>query len=230
MKTTCLLIALACGLSFTAAATQTLLFGPAKVDLSCTAQALTKFGSKTNITGSVTNVTTVDKFSATNYTIDASSFLDLIGNSLNTNFPAGIEVLLEGAQTNYSLAVGDRTGTNILFLGELMQRAFEGCVNAGMQTASTNNQSVVTGNDTEAFSSEISFHYDDNGAGTKDTTHSNFIMNWLISSKSSRNIATGITTENVTITVTGGGQIRSGPPTIITGTIRAKTTGFIPNN
>jgi len=69
--------------------------------------------------------------------------------------------------------------------------------------------------------------YDDGSMTTADGTRTFFNLNCLVQSKFSRNIGTGAATENVTMTVTGGGQIHSGPQVIITGTVRGTTAGSL---
>lgn len=234
MKTIYSIIALACGLVWSSPAiAESLLNGPATFDLTCTTQALQhhQISAKTNLVRSVTNATYVLDSTVTNFTLNTSSLLDLITNSLNTNnIPTGAQLLLEGAGGNYSLALSDSTGTNVfMYLGALLQPNIQAIINVGKETETITNQTAVsTGNDTEAYTSEISFIYDDTSMSPANGLNSVFTLNCQISSKSSRNVATETETENVMITVTGGGHILGGPPTIITGTIRAKITGHIP--
>jgi len=125
MKTICPLIVLGCGLLWksNAVASNPLLTGPATVNLSCAAQDLSyqPVSAKTNVVGSVTNSTLVLKSTVTNFTMNASSLLDLLANSFSTNFPTGAQLLLRGAAGNYSFDVSDSTGTNIyLYTGSVL--------------------------------------------------------------------------------------------------------------
>lgn len=231
MKTICPLIFLGCGLLWNSAAVASvnLLIGPATVSLSCAAQDLNydQVSAKTNLVGSKTNVTLVLKSTVTNFTLNASSLLDLLANSYSTNFPSGAKLLLRGESGNFSLDVSDSTGTNIyMYTGSVLNPDYLGEVNAGMETESTTNQTYFSGNDTEAFTSAISLQYDDGSMTTTDGTRTFFNLNCLVQTKQSRNLGTDATTENVTMTVTGGGQIRSGPQVIITGTVRGTTAGI----
>jgi hypothetical protein len=232
MKTTYPLIILA-GLLWNslALASDALLIGPATIKFSCRSQALyyQQISSKTNFVGSNTNVTSVYKSTVTNFTMDATSLLDLFANSLNTNFPSGTKLLLYGGSGYFTLAISDSTGTNIslpVVVG-LLNAYDEGLVSVGRSTQSTTNQVLVAGNDTEAFISAIQFQYNDfPQTNTTDGTRSLFHLNCRLESKQSKNLATGLATENVTMTVTGGGFIHNGPAVIITGTIRGTTSGM----
>lgn len=222
-------IAFACVLSFPALAGLAPPIGPATVNLSCAAQDLNYQPVRTNgnVVRSITNATIISKSTVTNFTLDASSFLDLITNSLKTTFPAGARLLLFGSQGDYSFAVSDSTGTNLAMYVNppLLGLTFESGRNAGKKTETTTNDIVSSGNDTEAFISEVRFTYNDRTNST-DGTLTDFTLNCLVEAKSSRNLATD--TDNVTMTVIGDGQIRGGPPVVITGTIRAKITGIVP--
>lgn len=234
MKAIYPLIVLACALlwSFPAAARVIQISGPVTINLSGADQGISYhlITAKTNIVGSVTNVSLSLKSTTTNFTMNTSSFLDLIANSFNTNFPAGTQLLLRGYSGSYFLAVSDSTGTNVssLPLYTVLSSDTEGLVNAGLLTESTTNQIYFTGNDTEAFTTAVTFVYDDSTKTTADGTHSSFTLNCLVQSKQSRNLETGASTANVTMDLTGGGNIRGRVPAIITGTIHAKLTGFVP--
>ncbi len=232
MKTICPLILLT-GLlwSSLALAGDVQLIGPATVKFSCRAQALNDqyISSKTNHVGSNTNLTLAFKSTVTNFTMDANSLLDLFANSLNTNFPSGTKLLLRGESGYFSLAISDSTGTNVslpLLTAPLLSAYNEGLVSVGRSTQSTNNQVLVAGNDTEAFTSAVLLQFDDFGMTTTDGTHTILHLNCQLETKQSRNLATGIATENVTITVTGGGVFHGGPDVIITGTIRGTASGI----
>ncbi len=229
MKTIYLLIALACGLGSPALASVPLLIGPATVNFSCKAQALNfqDSSAKTNVVGSNTNITVLLKSTETNFTLNADSLLALLANSFNTTFPSGARLLLRGESGSFSLVVSDGTGTNIfLFAGSVFTPSPLGQVNAGMETESSTNGTSFTGNDTEAFTSAIRFQYNDNLMTTTDGTHTSFTLNCFLHTKQSRNVATGAATENVSMTVTGGGVIRNGPVVVITGTITGTTHGI----
>src|SRR5579872_1588518 len=124
MKTICPLIVLASLLwSSATRASNPELIGPATVNFSCRAQALQyqQVSAKTNLVGSETNVASVLKSTVTNFTMDATSLLDLFANSFNTNFPSGTKLLLQGESGNFSFAISDSTGTNIsLYTGSVL--------------------------------------------------------------------------------------------------------------
>lgn len=233
MKTICPLLLLA-GLlwSSLALAGDIQLIGPATVKFSCRAQALNyeEISAKTNLVGSGTNIAYVLKSTVTNFTMDATSLLNLFANSLNTNFPSGTKLLLRGESGYFSLAISDSTGTNIalpLLTTPVLNVYGQGVVSVGRST-STTNQTSVTGNDTEAFTSAILLQYDDYGmTNTTDGTHTILHLNCRIETKQSHNLATGIATENVTMSVTGGGVIHNGSVVIITGTVSGTTSGTL---
>jgi hypothetical protein len=205
------------------------LTGPANFNISGAAEHLDdqQASAKTNIVGSITNAALVLKSTVTNFTINNRSFLDLVENSLNTNFPAGARLQLRGGPGFYDFAVTDRTGTNIYQdLESLMIPNSWAAVNVGIQTQTTTVHGSLVGNDTEAFTTAFGFLYDDNAlTNTTDGTHSFLFMNCLVQAKHSQNLATGATTENVTMDLTGGGHIRGTNSVTITGTIRARITG-----
>lgn len=205
------------------------LIGPATVKLSCAAQALNyqQVSAKTNLVGSNTNVAYVSKSTVTNFTMDADSLLNLFANSFNTNFPAGTKLLLRGESGGFSFAISDSTGTNIsLFTDQVLVSEVQGLVSDGRRTSATN-QTSVTGNDTEAFTSAVRWQYNDSTmTNTTDGTITYFTLNCRFETKQSLNLASGIASENVAMTVTGGGRIRGGTPVIITGTVRGTTSGM----
>ncbi len=235
MKTIYPLIALACGLlwSSRAVASDTLSIGPATVNFSCKAQELNfqDSSAKTNIVGSNTNVTLLAKSTETNFTLNADSFLVLLANSFSTNFPPGAKLLLRTDFGNIGFAVSDGTGTNIFMLvGSVFSAANQGLVNAGMLTESVTNGVFSTGNDTEAFTAAGHMGYSDSLMTTADGTVTSLTLNYFVQTKLSRNLATLAVTENVSITVTGGGIIRSsGHSVVISGTIHGTTKGIIPS-
>ncbi len=187
---------------------------------------------KTNVIRGVTNDTTVLKSTTTNFTINASSLLALLANSFNTNFPAGTQLLLAGGQGFYSLVVSDETGTNIssLPVHTVLNPVGWALIRSGRRMEVSTNGVFSVGTDSEVFSTAISFEYNDSGMDTTgDGTHSTFSWNGIIEAKASRNAATGIATENVTMTLTGAGQVRNQPSSVFTGTIRAKLSGKSPD-
>lgn len=181
---------------------------------------------KTNVIRGATNDISVLKSSTTNFVIDASSLLDLIANSLNTNFPAGTQLLLGGpAPGSYDFAVSDSTGTNVAIgMQALIAPLFRSVVNAGLQTQLYTNQFFSTGSDREIYISSINLQYDDSTLTTRDGTHTIFSWNGVAQARYSANLGTGSSAMNVTMNLTGGGQIRNQYRNIFTGTVRGKLT------
>ncbi len=186
---------------------------------------------KTNAIHGVTNDMAVFKSNTTNFTINADSLLALLANSFNTNFPAGTQLLLIGSGGFYSFAVSDETGTNIssLPVHTVLNSVGWGEARTGVRTELFTNGVFTAGNDTEAYTTAVSFNYNDSAMTTGDSTHTGFFWSGLVEVKGSRNMATGIATENLTMTLTGGGQIRGQPLSVYTGTIRAKLVGKAPD-
>lgn len=233
MKTIHLLIALGCLALGNAAARATIavdLIGEPSVDVHATGQNLLnqQVSAKTNVIHGVTNDVTLDKSTTTNFTINATSLLDLLTNSFNTNFPAGTQLLLAGSGGYYFFVVTNTTDTNVsLPVSQVMHSLGYGIIHSGIQSELTTNRVVSSGNDTEAYTSAFTFQYDDT-VMTNLVAHTVFSWNCLIEVKSSHNLGTGAYTENVTMSLTGGGQIRGQPRNVFTGTIRAKLTGQRP--
>jgi hypothetical protein len=226
MKTIHLLLVLVCLAPGIAHAS---LVGQPVIDITATAPDLVyqQISSKTNVVHGFTNDTTVLKSTTTNFTMNAASFLTLLTNSFNTNFPAGTQLLLLGGPGYYSFQISDSTGTNLaVFPVYLVFGAnTEGFVHSGVTTELLTNQFLSAGKDTESFTTAASFVYNDYGFSTADGTHTYFHLNGLLDVKSTNSLVTGSSTQNITMTLTGGGQIRGGPPLIFTGTFNAKLIG-----
>lgn len=233
MKTIHLLILLACFALGNAPAMATLaanLIGQPDINISATGQDFyyQQVSSKTNVVRGATNDVTVEKSTITNFTINATSLLDLLTNSFNTNFPPGTQLLLTGSGGFYSFAVSDGTGTNVSSFPvyTVLTSSDLDRINSGTQTLLTTNRFLSAGNITETYTSAFVFQYDDTAlTNTFDGTHTKFSLNCLIEAKSSINIVARTGTENVKMTLTGGGEIRGQPKNVFTGAIRARLAG-----
>lgn len=206
--------------------------GKPVVDITATSQDLSyqQVSAKTNLVRGATNDTTVLKSTTTNSTINATSLLGLLANSFNTNFPEGTQLLLTGNPGGYSFAVSDSTGTNVstLPVSTVLIEYVVSEINSSRQTELITNEVLSAGNLTQSFTATVAIQYRDNAMTTGDGTHTSFVWNGLAEIKASTGLATGAATENVTINVTGGGEIRGQPRNIFTGSIRAKLTRLEP--
>lgn len=236
MKTIHLLVVLGCialGNASARAVAVAELTGQPQIDIHATSQDLLnqQVSAKTNVIRGVTNDVTLAKSTTTNFTINATSLLNLLANSFDTNFPAGSQLMLRGSGGYYSFVVADQTGTNIYSVPvyQVLSSLGFATIHSGIESESTTNGFFSSGNDTESYTSSFSFQYDDTAmTNMLAGTHTVFSWNCLIDVKSSVNLATGADTENVAMTLTGGGQIRSQTNSVFTGTIRAKLTGHRP--
>ncbi|HLX70471.1 MAG TPA: hypothetical protein VKV04_12660 [Verrucomicrobiae bacterium] len=236
MKTIHLLVVLGCfalGNAAAVAVSAPTLMGLPQIDVHATSQNLfdQQVSAKTNVIRGATNDVTVNKSTTTNFTINATSLLALLEASFNTNFPTGTQLLLSGSEGYYSFVVSDQTGTNAspFAVSQVLQSLGFSGIHSGIETELLTNQVFSSGNDTESFTEALSFQYDDSAlTNTVGGVHTSFSWNCLIEVKSSNNLGTGALTENVTMTLTGGGQIRSRTNSVFTGTIRAKLTGHRP--
>ena len=149
----------------------------------------------------------------------------------NTNFPTGTQLLLTGSAGYYFFVVTNQTSTNAWSIATypVIRSLGFSTIRSGIESELMTNRVVSSGNDTESYTSAFSFQYDDTAmTNTVDGTHTVFSWNCLVETKSSHNLGTGAYTENVTMTLTGGGQIRGQPRNVFTGIIRAKLTGSRP--
>jgi hypothetical protein len=243
MKTICLIIILTGTLSSLAIG---IVFpvGPAEITIRGVTQNLNYAqtgSSKTNIVGGTTNITQSFKSTTTNFTIDAGSLMSLLENSLNTNFPAGCQLLLAGASSYYYLVVSGTSGTNVgLFPSQVLSPSALSVgvpIFSGAYTeTSSNDIQVIAGKDAESYTAALTFTYDDSAlTNTTDGTHTKFKWVGLVHDRQIQLITptNNSYSENVTIDITGSGLLRY--PTnvspdelssaIFTGSIRAKLTG-----
>ena len=206
--------------------------GPAVVAIHGVAQPGpgTPTSVRTNIVGGITNVTTVTKYVATNFTMNAGSLLALLENSFNTNFAPGSRLLLkfEGGSV-FNFIVSDSTGTNFGFdPGQVLSVSYLGDVPSGVLTETVTNNSGEFGKLVETDTTALSFTYDDTAMSTNTTDHKNTAISWTsaVRNKFSENVASGFLDANVTMDIVGSGSIRGGYGAVFTGTIQAKVTGF----
>ena len=219
-------------------------FAPAEITIRGAGQnlnyALTS--SKTNIVGSTTNITQAFKSTTTNFTMNAGSLMALLENSLNTNFPAGCQLLLTGGGSYYYLVVSDTSGTNLglnpsqVLLPSPLSAPLPVHSGADTQTSSNKVVLIIDGKDAESFTSALTFTYDDTAlTNTADGTHTKFTWVGLVHNQTLQefNPTSGFYNENITMDIIGSGLIRfstnASPEeqgsAIFTGSIRAKLSG-----
>jgi hypothetical protein len=212
-----------------------LVAGPAEVAIHGIGQNLSNdpISNRTNVMRGITNVTQVFKSTTTNFTLNAASLLALIGNSFQTNFPAGCQLLLvANNQPVYTFVVSDTTGTNVGFDPRAVLTATflsnTSFVASGTETltqpiAPPGNQA---GTIAQTLTTVLSFTYDDSGQSTTDGTHSQFTWVALVRGKFSLDLANGFETENVTMDITGSGIYRGLFAAIFSGSVHGKVAGF----
>jgi hypothetical protein len=234
MKTLYLFVALGCALllDFSAVALPDTVMSPIDLNIRAVSQNLNNqlVIDKTNIVGSGTIITTASKSNTTNFTMDASSLLDLLANSYNTNFPAGTRLLLgNNGYGVYQFAISDKTGTNISFYPTVLQTTFSPAVISDLATETRGpNPLHITGSYTASITSALIFTYDDSAMTTRDGTTNKFTWSGLALDKQSQNLTTDIFSDSVTMNLMGGSEsFRGLSKVIFSGTLRAKVSGTI---
>ncbi len=192
---------------------------------------------KTNITGGATskatNVLQVLTSSIKTAPFADATFLSLLENSLNTNFPAGSKLVTDGS----SVYVSDAAGTNaIADISTILTITSASRVFSGVTTRTTTSKSTgetATGSGSTSGSEFYTITYNDAGLKTTDGTTSTFQFygTSAFSSKASTSatITSGIVekiTDSGTFKITGGGYgtIR-GQTVLISGTILGTPSG-----
>lgn len=211
MKTIPLFIALGCALLLDLPAGAELpstVMGPIELSIHAVCQNLDnqQIIAKTKIVGGKTITTTAYESNTTNFTMNASSLLDLLANSYNTNFPAGTQLLLAGNGYGvYQFAISDQTGANISFFPSVLQTTFAPAVISDLSTE-TRNGLHITGSYTASITSALTFTYDDSALTTRDGTTNKFTWSALALSKQSESTATWSFDFGVTMNLTGGSE------------------------
>lgn len=210
---------------------------PANIDIVGTGQYFwnQQVSAKTNFNGGRTNFTYFSRSSTTNFIVRSDWLLNLLANSFNTNFPPDSKLVFRGSVGSYSFAVGDATGTNIIFdpndtitSTPVISSISQGRVQSGILIRHATHYPSIsfTGTDSESFIDWILFKYDDSGMETANGQHASFYWSGRVEIKASANVGTGLVTQNVTMHLTGGGQFPG--PVSFRGTIRAKLVGVQP--
>ncbi len=191
---------------------------------------------KTNITGTAgagktTNVLQIYRSTFKTLTYSSASILDLLSNSLNTNFPAHTKLVWAGG----SLFVTDHTGTNVIVdITKVLTVSVPDQVDSALQTTvqtykktGTNSTSSSTGSGNQV----ILVKYDDSaltaGDGTKTTFTFVGVSAYTESGSSAisiHDIETGSEAESFALHGVGYGTIRD-QPSVIQGTIIGSPSG-----
>jgi hypothetical protein len=190
---------------------------------------------KTNIsgaaTGKTTNVLQIYTFSFTNATLNNASLLKLLGNSLNTTFPAGTELVTDGS----NLYVSDHTGTNaIADISSILTVTTSNNVFSGLDTTTqkyTTSGTSSTDLGTSSGKQFVIVNYNDSGLTTTDGTTTTFTFVGVSAYTSSGSTTVSIhdvwtVKESGSFRVNGSGygNIR-GQASIIEGTILGTSSG-----
>jgi hypothetical protein len=187
--------------------------------------------AKTNTTATTTNSTVVYKSTVTNSIFSTPDLLALLENSLNTTFPAGSQLVLSRVGDFISLDLVDASGTNIvqsLSTNLIMGTIFgEQPVRSILETVTTQtgpSGSSASNIESETLTDNEVITYDDTGLTTRDGTHSQFQITFLLVDKSSQ--SNGKLKDAVKLQGVGYGTIR-GQNVMIQGTGGATITGKI---
>jgi len=195
---------------------------------------------KTSVSGAgaskATNVLQIYQYSFTTTPFKNTSFLHLLENSLNTNFPTGTKLATDGA----SVYVTDSTGTNSIvdITPVLTVTSTNGVISGLDTTTQTYKKSGTSATDlgTSSGNQVIILNYDDSALTTADGTFTTFTFLGVSaftrsgSSKTSTNgVVTGSESGSFTIKGNGYGNIR-GTGSIIEGTILGSPSGTYSEN
>lgn len=195
-----------------------------------------RVSSKTKFTE--TTVTTVDVFKSTSaiVVIDSADLLNLLENSMNTNFPSGARLVVTLTEpSRFSVLVANRQGTVIHNPGTnlfLLLPNEQQPVHTGQTTrleVIKNNEGRVSGKDVQTYTLTAVLGYNDTGLATRDGTHTEFQVQCLATGKWSSNIATGKFSSNLKMQGHGFGTIRD-RHVILQGIATAVVTGGLPPN
>lgn len=184
-------------------------------------------GGKTNQSATSTNITQVFKSTILQTPFGGTNLLALLGNSFETNFPAGSQI---GMRLG-SFFVVDSTGTNIILsLNGVVSVQFEEEFVPENETLITTENASGTqfaGSLSETITGSVILNYDDTLNTTTDGTHTKFAFKGFYTLKYSENLKTRAVKTVTEFQGTGGGTVRD-VPTILTGTISGKAAGFVP--
>lgn len=184
----------------------------------------------TNHTATVTNVTTVTKWKATNAPIDSADILRLLENSFKTNFPSGAKLIMSGAG-DYNFFVVDNSGSNILLnVSGVLAISSSLSVNSGLETFTQTTRGTgtsVSGNNTQRFIEYATLTYNDTALTTEDGTQTDFQLSGVLVEMLSTNFKTHNTTESVTLRAAGTGTIRGKTNVILKGTVTGTLAGAL---
>ena len=195
-----------------------------KLTLSGQNQSYAQISSRTNVSATATNITSLLKSSFTNMPINNARLLAMLTNSFNTNFPPGAKL----AFRNNQLLVMDATGTNlVLDLAPILSIDAGNSVWSGQEKyVTTYNASgtFYSGNDNETASRSITLHYDDTAMTTADGTHVEFSIQGISLARQSRDIKTYFMKTSFVFSGTGEGTFK-GTPVIVRGTVGGRAAG-----
>ena len=190
---------------------------------------------KTNVSGSgankATNVLQINKFTFTTASFNNADLLDLLANSLNTNFPAGTKLATDGS----NLYVVDSAGTNVIaVISSVVTVTATNSVLSGLDTTihtSKKSGNTDTAVGTASGSQFVVVSYNDSGLTTTYGSTSTFQFFGVsaftrsgASATSTNDVLTGKESGSFTIKGSGSGTIR-GTNSIIGGTIIGSPSG-----
>jgi hypothetical protein len=201
--------------------------GPAKFNLDSTIYAPFQQSAKTNQTAASTNITQFSRSAVIQTAFGSSNMLALLGNSFNTNFPAGSQIALAPG----GLFVVDSSGTNIIFSSNPTV-FFQADVTLfpsteTLVTAETASGTTQSGSLASELIASLTMTYDDTLNTTSDGTHTKFTFRGLYTVSKTENLKTGLVKAKSQFQGTGGGTVRN-VQTLLTGTITEKSSGMAP--
>ena len=220
-------------LSTAMAAQATLTFfdpvGPAKISLTVmsTPNGYETLRSKTNLTATSTNITTVVKSSVSRKHFDSADMLALVANSFNTNFPDGSQI----AMGFNGFRVVDGTGTNVIFDPSPVETGGEvdSWLETGRMTEVSTNTPTGSGEADRGNSTTtlvLNMSYDDRALTTADGTFSRFVLRGIFK-QISMGDAKGVVRTMFDFQVVSSGVWRN-ESVIMTGEITAKVPLYVP--